>query len=184
MCSHVPKFTSVHVKAFNCGMNLLCYPRDWSVFLFICCSWYFGKIKRVDAEKLLKWNPEPGKFLVRQSESKPGDYSLSLHDGIEPKHYRIRQLDAGGFFIARKAVFETLQDLVNHYSQWSDGLAVLLSKPCSHFEKPMISDLSHRHKDLWEIPRNSVSLSVRLGGGQFGDVYEVRTEAYCVAYSV
>ena len=136
-------------------------------------SWYFGQIKRVDAEKLLRWNPEPGKFLVRQSESKPGDYSLSLHDGIEPKHYRIRQLDAGGFFIARKAVFETLQDLVSHYSQWSDGLAVSLCKPCSRFEKPMISDLSHKHKDLWEIPRESVSLTVRLGGGQFGDVYEV-----------
>ena len=37
----------------------------------------------------------------------------------------------------------------------------------------MISDLSHKHKDLWEIPRESVSLAVRLGGGQFGDVYEV-----------
>ena len=86
--------------------------------LLLLFSWYFGQIKRVDAEKLLRWNPEPGKFLVRQSESKPGDYSLSLHDGIEPKHYRIRQLDAGGFFIARKAVFETLQDLVNHYSQY------------------------------------------------------------------
>ena len=74
--------------------------------LLLLFSWYFGQIKRVDAEKLLRWNPEPGKFLVRQSESKPGDYSLSLHDCIELKHYQIRQLDAGGFFIARKAVFE------------------------------------------------------------------------------
>lgn len=136
----------------------------------------------MDAEKLLRWNPEPGKFLVRQSESKPGDYSLSLHDGIEPKHYRIRQLDAGGFFIARKAVFETLQDLVNHYSQWSDGLAVSLSKPCSRLEKPVIRDLSYRYKDLWEIPRDTVRLTVRLGGGQFGDVYEVCV--LCCTFSV
>ena len=147
---------------------------SWLAFFHVC-SWYFGQIKRADAEKLLKSSPEPGRFLVRQSESKPGDYSLSLHDGISPKHYRIRQLDAGGFFIARKAVFETLQDLVSHYSQLSDGLAVSLCKPCSRFEKPMISDLSYKHKDLWEIPRESITLTLRLGGGQFGDVYEVCT---------
>lgn len=46
------------------------------------------------------------------------------------KHYRIRQLDEGGFFIARRTTFRNLQDLVEHYSKDADGLCVNLCKPC------------------------------------------------------
>ena len=37
-----------------------------------------------------------GGFLIRESESKPGDYSLSVRDHDTVKHYRIRTLDDGG----------------------------------------------------------------------------------------
>ena len=47
------------------------------------------------------------------------------------KHYRIRQLDEGGFFIARRVTFRTLSELVDHYSHDADGLCVNLRKPCS-----------------------------------------------------
>ena len=67
------------------------------------------------------------------------------------------------------------QDLVDHYRQRSDGLAVTLRKSCPQQEKPFIGDLSHNHKDLWEIPRDSIRLTRRLGGGQFGEVYAVRS---------
>lgn len=41
-------------------------------------SWYFGKIKRTDAEKkLLLPNNDHGAFLIRDSESRRDDYSLS-----------------------------------------------------------------------------------------------------------
>jgi len=41
-------------------------------------SWYFGKIKRVEAEKkLLSMENEHGAFLIRDSESRRNDYSLS-----------------------------------------------------------------------------------------------------------
>jgi len=46
-------------------------------FSLIVCSWYYGKITRADAEKLLDQQPE-GCFLVRISESSPGDFSLSV----------------------------------------------------------------------------------------------------------
>ena len=40
--------------------------------------WFFGSIKRVDAEKkLLLPQNEHGSFLIRESESRRGDYSLS-----------------------------------------------------------------------------------------------------------
>lgn len=41
-------------------------------------AWYFGKIKRIEAEKrLLKPENEHGSYLVRDSESRKNEYSLS-----------------------------------------------------------------------------------------------------------
>ena len=108
---------------------------------------------------------------MRESESKPGDYSLSIQDGDTVKHYRIRKLDEGGFFITRRAVFSTLKELVDYYTKDADGLCCTLRLPCTQLEKPMI-DLSHKVKDMWEIPRSSVALLRLLGTGQFGEVYE------------
>lgn len=42
-----------------------------------CCRWYYGRITRADAEKLL-CNKHDGAFLIRISESSPGDFSLSV----------------------------------------------------------------------------------------------------------
>ena len=81
-------------------------------------------------KKLLLPQNEHGAFLIRDSESRRNDYSLSIRDGDTVKHYRIRQLDEGGFFIARRTTFRTLQDLVDHYSRDADGLCVNLRKPC------------------------------------------------------
>lgn len=51
----------------------------------------------------------------------PGAYSLSIRDwddmkGDHVKHYKIRKLDNGGYYITTRAQFETLQQLVQHYS--------------------------------------------------------------------
>ena len=56
---------------------------------------------------------------------------IAVRDGDTVKHYRIRQLDEGGFFIARRVTFRTLAELVEHYSRDADGLCVNLRKPCS-----------------------------------------------------
>uniref|UniRef100_A0A6A7FQF2 Tyrosine-protein kinase n=1 Tax=Hirondellea gigas TaxID=1518452 RepID=A0A6A7FQF2_9CRUS len=133
--------------------------------------WYFAKIKRIEAEKkLLQVENEHGAFLIRDSESRRNDYSLSVRDGDTVKHYRIRQLDEGGFFIARRTTFRTLQDLVEHYTKDADGLCVNLRKPCVQVEKPVTGGLSHR--DQWEIERSSLKFVRKLGHGQFGEVWE------------
>lgn len=50
----------------------------WNYFLFLVhCSWYYGRITRADAERLLL-NKHEGAFLIRISESSPGDFSLSV----------------------------------------------------------------------------------------------------------
>lgn len=55
-----------------------------------------------------------------------GAYSLSIQDwddvkGDHVKHYKIRKLDNGGYYITTRAQFETLQQLVHHYSGKSES---------------------------------------------------------------
>lgn len=68
-------------------------------------------------------NPR-GTFLVRNSEHNPNGFSLSVKDweearGYHPKHYKIKPLDNGGFYIATNQTFPSLQNLVMAYSsEW------------------------------------------------------------------
>ncbi|XP_004673844.1 PREDICTED: tyrosine-protein kinase FRK [Condylura cristata] len=135
--------------------------------------WFFGAIKRADAEKQLLYpGNKTGAFLIRESESQEGNFSLSvLHEGAV-KHYRIRRLDDGGFFITRRKIFPTLQEFVSHYTKTNDGLCIKLEKPCLKIQVPATFDLSYKTVDQWEIDRNSVQLLKRLGSGQFGEVWE------------
>lgn len=50
----------------------------WVILQFVLSRWYFGKIKRIEAEKkLLLPENEHGAFLIRDSESRRNDFSLS-----------------------------------------------------------------------------------------------------------
>ena len=62
---------------------------------------------------------------------------MTVRDGDAVKHYRVRQLDEGSFFIARRVTFPTLANLVEHYSRDADGLCVNLKKPCSPVDRLM-----------------------------------------------
>jgi len=135
--------------------------------------WYFGKLRRVDAEKLLLMNVnEHGCFLIRDSESRQTEFSLSVRDGSSIKHYRIRQLDSGGYYIARRRPFSTLQELIEHYSKDADGLCVQLNKPAMKIETPQTSTFTY--DDQWEIDRRTLRLIRQIGSGQFGEVWEAR----------
>lgn len=53
-----------------------------------------------------------------------GSYSLSVRDydpqhGDTVKHYKIRTLDSGGFYISPRSTFSSLQELVVHYKSES-----------------------------------------------------------------
>ncbi|KJE90963.1 protein tyrosine kinase src [Capsaspora owczarzaki ATCC 30864] len=135
-------------------------------------EWYHGKIRRGEAEKILLELGKNGSYLLRDSESKPGDFSLSVRDGQSVKHYRIRTLDEGGYFISLRTTFATLNDLVAHYSRDADGLCCALVAPCSHADKPETPDLAFNLKDEWEIPRTQIQLRKQLGAGQFGEVWQ------------
>ncbi|KAA0708874.1 Tyrosine-protein kinase fynb [Triplophysa tibetana] len=138
-------------------------------------DWYFGKLGRKDAERQLLSTGSPrGTYLIRESETTKGAFSLSIRDwddvkGDHVKHYKIRKLDSGGYYITTRAQFETLQQLVQHYSERAAGLCCRLVVPC-HKGMPRLTDLSVKTKDVWEIPRESLQLIKRLGNGQFGEL--------------
>jgi len=135
--------------------------------------WYFKSIRRIDAEKQLMSDVnDHGSFLIRDSETRRTDFSLSVRDHETVKHYRIRQTELGRYYITRRTNFQTLSDLVAHYSHVSDGLCVNLRKPCVHIVIPEPEGLSHNLVDKWEIDRRDLKLMRKLGSGQFGEVWE------------
>ncbi|MBN3318226.1 FRK kinase, partial [Atractosteus spatula] len=137
--------------------------------------WFFADIKRADADKMLLSHGNKNRaFLVRNCESHQGDYSLSVLDSSVVKHYKIRKLDAGGYFVSKKQVFSTLRELVEYYSRNQGGLCVCLGEPCMKLETPQTHGLSYNTADQWEIDRTSLKLLEKLGAGQFGEVYEGR----------
>jgi len=79
-------------------------------------------VSRKEAEKLLLSEENArGTYLVRHSEHNPDGFSLSVKDweetrGYHVKHYKIKPLDNGGYFIATNQIFSTLQALVLAYS--------------------------------------------------------------------
>jgi fyn-related kinase len=131
-------------------------------------DWFHGKIPRQKAERIIMNDGKYGAFLIRESETRPGDFSMSVRDGEAVKHYRIRTLDEGGFYIARRISFKSLPELVSHYQQDSDGLCTQLVLPAKIDDAPQTAGLA---KDQWEIPRDSIKLKKKLGSGQFGDVW-------------
>lgn len=135
-------------------------------------DWFHGRMTRGQAEKILMQCGSEGSFLLRESESKPGDYSLSVRSADAVKHYRIRTLEDGALYIARRITFKDLHELVEHYRQSADGLCTMLREPCKEMETPKTAGLSYNTKDQWEIARSSIKLQNKLGAGQFGEVWE------------
>lgn len=65
----------------DAGRRLWVSSVDAYLYLFSASSssrWFFGKIPRAKAEEMLNKQRHDGVFLIRESESAPGDFSLSV----------------------------------------------------------------------------------------------------------
>lgn len=119
----------------------------------LVCRWFIKEISRKETERLLLApGNKPGAFLVRESETSPGEehqptpppppsrtlraqpdptfvspapsgsFSLSIRDNAQGdgdvvKHYKIRSLDKGGYYISPSNSFPSLQELVKYYTR-------------------------------------------------------------------
>jgi len=63
---------------------------------YILFSWFFGKVSRADAEKtLLQADKQTGTYFIRDSNSQPGNYALSIRNGDSVRHYLIKRKEIG-----------------------------------------------------------------------------------------
>ncbi|KAG8429815.1 hypothetical protein GDO86_019146 [Hymenochirus boettgeri] len=114
----------------------------------VCNRWLFKGVNREKAEEMLLVNCNcSGSFLIRESETRRGSYTLSVRrtnqnvrDSI--KHYRINCLDNGWFYISPRLTFASLQDMVNYYSEIADGICCILKDPC--IVQMVSSTITHR----------------------------------------
>ncbi|KFR12401.1 Tyrosine-protein kinase SYK [Opisthocomus hoazin] len=92
--------------------------------------WFHGRISREESEhRILIGSRNNGKFLIRERDSN-GSYALCLLNDGKVLHYRIDRDKTGKLSIPDGKRFDTLWQLVEHYSYKPDGLLRVLTIPC------------------------------------------------------
>jgi tyrosine-protein kinase Src len=141
-------------------------------------EWFAGRIARSQAERLVsRQNLPKGTFLIRERETEPLEYALTIRDeinqkGLNVKHYKIKRLDNDeGYYITPRIKFRSLKELVSYYSERADGLCGMLTFPAPKIA-PTRPELSRETQNNWEIPRDQLELRERLDGGNFGEVWK------------
>ncbi|XP_041359598.1 tyrosine-protein kinase SRK2-like [Gigantopelta aegis] len=133
-------------------------------------DWWFNFDRKDSDKMLLSPGNKVGTFLVRESTDK-SSYVLSVRDVDNAKndpcvkHYRVRTMDRGGYYISPKRTFTSLIKLIEHYKKNSDGLCCMLTVPCPR-QPPMF------HFRELEVPRDKVKVLTKLGHGCFGEVFK------------
>ncbi|XP_070787020.1 cytoplasmic protein NCK2b [Enoplosus armatus] len=95
-------------------------------------DWYYCNVTRHQAECALNKRGLEGDFLVRDSESSPSDFSVSLKAMGKNKHFKVQLLD--GVFCIGQRRFSSMDELVEHYKKApiftsEDGEKLYLVRP-------------------------------------------------------
>ncbi|KAJ7397321.1 Cytoplasmic protein NCK2 [Pitangus sulphuratus] len=78
-------------------------------------EWYYGNVTRHQAECALNERGVEGDFLVRDSESSPSDFSVSLKASGKNKHFKVQLVD--NVYCIGQRRFNTMDELVEHYKK-------------------------------------------------------------------
>ncbi|NXA26200.1 GRAP protein, partial [Ibidorhyncha struthersii] len=76
--------------------------------------WYAGRISRHLAEEQLLKRKHLGAFLIRDSESSPGEFSISVNYGQHVQHFKVLRERNGKYFLWEEK-FNSLNELVDFY---------------------------------------------------------------------
>ena len=96
-----------------------------------------------------------------------GAFSLSIRDSSDEhgdivKHYKIRSLDSGGFYISPSLTFTSLPQLIKHYS--SESIQSVLSSsitPASQFNQYFRQALLQRVNPISTFVKHYSSESIQ-----------------------
>jgi len=78
--------------------------------------WFHGNLSGKEAERLILERGKNESFLVRESQSKPGDYVLTVRTEDKVTHVMIRSTD-GRFDVGGGEAFDSLSHLIEHYKR-------------------------------------------------------------------
>ncbi|XP_032069209.1 tyrosine-protein kinase SYK isoform X3 [Thamnophis elegans] len=170
--------------------------------------WFHGMISRGDSEqRLLLGTKTNGKFLIRERDNS-GSYALCLLNEGKVAHYRIDKDKKGKLSIPDGKKFDTLCQLVEHYSYKADGLLRIITEPVkdpdfqsrnSEHREPLPMDTEvyeSPYADPEEVKAKNVTLDrnlltleeKELGSGNFGTVkkgtYEMKKGKKIVAVKI
>ena len=68
------------------------------------CRWFHGDLSGHEAERIILERGKNGSFLVRESQSKPGDYVISVRTEDRVTHVKIR-CSPVSLFLIQKLIF-------------------------------------------------------------------------------
>uniref|UniRef100_A0AC34FJN4 GRB2 n=1 Tax=Panagrolaimus sp. ES5 TaxID=591445 RepID=A0AC34FJN4_9BILA len=79
-------------------------------------SWYKGKLTRAEAAEILL-NPinSIGAFLIRNSETEPNEFSLSVKYENDVRHFKVLRDSKRGLYYLWTNKFNSLNELIAHY---------------------------------------------------------------------
>nr|CAB3265445.1 ras GTPase-activating protein 1 [Phallusia mammillata] len=79
-------------------------------------EWFHANISKDQAYSLLSAVNRPGSFLIRESDSTPGDYVLYFYSGINIQRFKIHRKNYSKFDMGGRS-YESIDDIVEHYKQ-------------------------------------------------------------------
>ncbi|XKL67942.1 hypothetical protein PGB90_003433 [Kerria lacca] len=120
--------------------------------------WFHGHLSGKEAEKLILEKGKNGSFLVRESQSKPGDYVLSVRTDDKVTHVMIRSKD-NKYDVGGGEKFDSLTDLIEYYRQnpmvETSGTVVNLKQPFNATRINAVG-IDFRVKQLQDSAQSSV----------------------------
>lgn len=94
-------------------------PWSLSLITLCVCRWFHGRISRqTAATRLHDLHGERGVYLVRESETQPGDYAISYLSRTGYIHHFKINSNCGDYFIGGRQFF-SLSELIGFYSNCS-----------------------------------------------------------------
>ncbi|KAH9286687.1 Cytoplasmic protein NCK2 [Echinococcus granulosus] len=96
--------------------------------------WYWGVISRSECESILNNLAISGEFIIRDSESHPGDLTITMNAGSKNRNFKVH-VKNGEFYIGQK-VFSSVDTLIDNYRRHpiykSDLEKHFLTRPFQH----------------------------------------------------